>query len=126
MALKQADHVIQGLRNHASVQRSRIDGLRSGQFARDFGFVGGIALSAVISEQRDFVVAGKVPECPASIILSGSGLLIVAHHPGSPTRDTSERRWNVWASNNRLVEIQKPVVLPDSFNGNFQHAEVHA
>jgi len=60
--LKQADEVTQQLRGGASIQRRGVDGLRSGQFTRNFRFIRGIALPAVVREQRYFVIAGKVPE----------------------------------------------------------------
>src|SRR5437899_2163729 len=60
--LKQTAKVVERLRDCASVQSSGVDGLRSRQFALYLGLVSGIPPSAVIREQRDFVISGKMTE----------------------------------------------------------------
>ncbi len=60
--LEQAAQVMQRLRNSASIRGCGVDGLRPGQFALDFRFVGRVALPAVVGEQSYFVTAGKMAE----------------------------------------------------------------
>src|SRR5437879_724294 len=60
--VKHAAKIRERLCNHAAIEGSGIDGLCSGQFALNFGFVGGITLSAVVREQGHFMMVSEMPE----------------------------------------------------------------
>ena len=60
--LEKAAKIIQGLRQRTSVHSRGVDDMSSREFPLNVVFVPRILRSAIVRKQRDFMIAGEVPQ----------------------------------------------------------------